>query len=226
MECLAEAAYHQYLDWADIVYRQQIDDILAPSLQWNNFKMRNSHNFIRAERTVSKTWVACGNAYELGWKHFNDRELVQKHGPITKVVLNCAAWIDGFEIFYERVSSGLRGATGGERHDIDLQPHEAIMRVVGSFGTIEDPNLRCIDFSASLNKSLKGGEGAAKPDWQVGLAGDGPPASREEQRLQYVYGSHRYTDEDQGRNRHGKILRLGLLFRSYDLSTTQGSQPS
>jgi len=176
-------------DAAGAVYRQQIDDILAPSLQWPQFSQMEIYAHIKRNIMAGTTGpMGCGISY--GMNHFNDREFAEKHGRITKVVINAWARVDGLEIWYGGVSSGHRGGYGGTQRVLEVGEGESIVCVSGRVGHYLDS----IRFFVSPTKKVAGGSGGGQGDpaeednFRIGFAEDGPRNEPGTFKLQYVYG--------------------------------------
>ncbi|UKZ74465.1 hypothetical protein TrVFT333_002134 [Trichoderma virens FT-333] len=154
----AERYAQDLRDAAGAAYRQQIDDILAPSLQWPQFDREGAYDPINRD-IMAGTTGPMGSGISHCMNHFNDREFARKHGRITKVVIHAWARVDGFEIWYGGVSSGLRGKCGGTPRVLEVGEGQSI---------------------------IQGGQG--EDNFRIGFPEDGPGDEPGTFRLQYVYG--------------------------------------
>ncbi|KAI1132596.1 hypothetical protein F5Y10DRAFT_292979 [Nemania abortiva] len=188
---MSERIYQDLRDYADAVYRQQIDDLLAPSLLWDQFGVDNAGKYKPVTRdvmTVTTDTMGIGYTGDMG--HFNDREFAEKNGPITKIVINAWDTVDGFEIWYGGKSSGHRGGYGGSKRVLEVGEGESIVYVSGRMGDYMD-SLR---FWVSSDKKISGGAmgGAGDPrsadNFHIGHLENGPSNDPDTFRLKYVYG--------------------------------------
>jgi hypothetical protein len=134
----AESAkyYYNFMDQVDIVYREQLNSILSPTLLWPLFKQEpGTPNNITRETEWTTGLMGSGESDYM--HYFNDRALFEQHGPISKIELHGYDRLDGFEVWYGGVSTGLRGlkeASGSHvTLDIDVNK-EAIVRLGGNVG--------------------------------------------------------------------------------------------
>ncbi|KAK4671775.1 hypothetical protein QC764_608610 [Podospora pseudoanserina] len=164
-------------DTAGAVYRQQIDDILAPSLQWPQFDKVGTYDPVRRVIMAGTTGPMCAGISSGMW-HFNDREFAREHGPITKVVVHAWDRVDGFEVWYGGVSSGLRGRRGGSQRELEVGD-SGVNCHAGQW-------LDSVSFFVSPNKHINGGNGT--DNFRIGFAEDCPSNETDTLRLDYVYG--------------------------------------
>ncbi|KAK0672641.1 hypothetical protein QBC41DRAFT_299296 [Cercophora samala] len=183
--CRVEEEVDRYLqdlrDTAGAVYRQQIDDILAPALQWPQFGKAGAYDPVKRIVMAGTTGPMCSGV-AFGMWHFNDREFARKHGPISKVVVHAWDRVDGFEIWYGGVSSGLRGRRGGSPRTLEVGDGESIVCVTGHAGSWLDS----VSFFVSPDKHIQGGKGT--DNFRIGFAEDGPANDTDTLHLDYVYG--------------------------------------
>ncbi|KAK0726611.1 hypothetical protein B0T21DRAFT_37713 [Apiosordaria backusii] len=168
-------------DAAGAVYREQIDEILAPSLQWPQFDKAGTYDPVKRV-VMAGTTGPMGSGISRGMWHFNDREFAREHGPITKVVVHGWDRVDGLEIWYGGVSSGLRGKRAGSSRELVVGEGESIVHVSGHIGKFLDS----IRFSVSPKKEAQGGHGT--DNFRIGFPEDGPENEPGTFRLDYVYG--------------------------------------
>ncbi|KAI8943989.1 hypothetical protein F4801DRAFT_595287 [Xylaria longipes] len=179
-DIMIERIYQDLRDYADAVYRQQIDDLLAPSLLWDQFGVDNAGKYQPVSRDVmTVTTDTMGKGYSGDMVHFNDREFAEKNGPITKIVLNAWDTVDGFEIWYGGKSSGHRGGHGGSERVLEVGEGESIVYVSGRMGDYTD-SLR---FRVSSGKKISG-----EDNFHIGHLENGPSNEPDTFRLKYVYG--------------------------------------
>ncbi|KAJ8122645.1 hypothetical protein ONZ43_g1212 [Nemania bipapillata] len=86
---MSERIYQDLRDYADATYRQRIDDLLAPSLLWDQFSVGNAGKHKPVSRHVMTAITdTMGKGYAYSMKHSSDRQFAEKHGLVTKVVIN------------------------------------------------------------------------------------------------------------------------------------------
>ncbi|KAI0112276.1 hypothetical protein GGR51DRAFT_61916 [Nemania sp. FL0031] len=190
-DLMSKRIYTDLRDYADAVYRQQIDDLLAPSLLWDQFGVDNAGKYKPVSRDVmTVTTDTMGRGYAGNMVHFNDREFAEKNGPITKIVINAWDTVDGFEIWYGGKSSGHRGGYGGSKRVLEVGEGESVVYVSGHMGDYMD-SLR---FWVSSDKKIAGGAmgGPGDPrtgdNFHIGHVENGPSNDPDTFRLKYVYG--------------------------------------
>jgi hypothetical protein len=134
----AESAkyYYNFMDQVDIVYREQLNSILSPVLLWPLLK-QNPGTSNNITRETEWTTGLMGSGISDYMHYFNDRALFEQHGPISKIELHGYDRVDGFEVWYGGVSTGLRGLKERSGYhvtlDIDVNT-EAIVRLGGNVG--------------------------------------------------------------------------------------------
>ncbi|GAQ47709.1 hypothetical protein AtubIFM55763_008465 [Aspergillus tubingensis] len=207
---LEEDRYFQDLrDAADAIYQQQIDDLLAPSLQWLYFDPQRRYTPIT--RTImAGTTGPMGDGISNGMVHFNDHEFAKRHGRITRVVIHTWHRVNGFEIWYGGMSSGFRGTTSHQNAQsvLEIGENESIVCVSGYVGKYLDS----IRFFVSPERRIAGGGretgGQGDPDrednFRIGFKEDGPSNEPNTYKLQYVYGW--------SNNNSGSIEGFGAAF--------------
>ncbi|EHK22858.1 uncharacterized protein TRIVIDRAFT_60319 [Trichoderma virens Gv29-8] len=198
----AERYAQDLRDAAGAVYRQQIDDILAPSLQWPQFDREGAYDPINRD-IMAGTTGPMGSGISHCMNHFNDREFARKHGRITKVVIHAWARVDGFEIWYGGVSSGLRGMCGGTPRVLEVGEGQSIVCISGRVGVYLDS----IRFFLSPETQIQGGQG--EDNFRIGFPEDGPGDEPDTFRLQYVYGW--------SNNSSGYIEGFGAAFHQVEI---------
>ena len=142
----ANKYYQNLLDYVDQVYRQQIDDLMSPSLQWPYFDNTGSYPDIREK--VRTTTGTMGSGLSQYMVHFNHRASRDQNGPITRIVLYGGDWISGIEVFYGNVSSGLQGKANDKMRTLDIGATEGIVKISGN---VSD-KLYAIQFIVSPSK--------------------------------------------------------------------------
>ncbi|KAI9934542.1 hypothetical protein ASPWEDRAFT_71317 [Aspergillus wentii DTO 134E9] len=206
---MVERYYHDLRDSADAIYRQQIKDLLAPSLQWPQFINDNKGQYTPVPRDViCTTTETLGSGITTGMTHFNDREFAEKHGPISQIAIWGWDRVEGFEIWYGGVGSGHRGGYSGEKKMLQVGEGESVVCVSGRISEFQQDNsmvpggaddryceyLHSIRFFVSQEKSIScGGDGGAgepkMPDnFRLGQPYNGPTKDPATPRVMYVYG--------------------------------------
>jgi hypothetical protein len=206
--------YHQnFCDHVDIVYRQQVDDILSPALLWPLFKETpgTSHTITRE---VTWTTDIMGSGMSRGMTHFNDKAFAEQNGAISRIELHGHDRVDGIEVWYGGVSSGLRGCKERSGHSVVLDidtTKEAIVEFSGNVGQwvyalqVYVSEEKMIQAGSKLNF---GGEDSYVENFHMGSSVFGPsPTGQGVGTLKYLYGFYRTLGG-------GYIERLGAVFHT------------
>ncbi|KAI9926076.1 hypothetical protein MW887_004537 [Aspergillus wentii] len=184
--------YENLRDSADSIYRQQIKDLLAPSLQWPQFINRNKEPITR--EIICNTTEPMGEVVAADMKHFNDRELAEQHGQITRISLFAWDRVNGFEIWYGDTSSGFRGNKDGTERILHVGEDEAVVCVSGN---IDSRGLNSLQFWINQDKKICGGGGGGfgnpkiSDNFRLGQPYNGKSGTAtapSTPRLRYVYG--------------------------------------
>lgn len=208
----AAAMYQELLAWVDIIYRQQLDDVLAPRQQWSNFAIRDPTQQPVVQRSVIKTGGIWGTGVTAGMLSFNDRALAEKHGAITQIVLYSSddrKHLVGLLVQYGGVNSDLRGKRSDNNQTLTIGTEESIVCVSGSVSPSGE--LRRLRFYIEPSQSIGVGDWEEQDNFRIGFATDGPSPSgaAETFRLLYLYG---VSCESKG-----SVDRIGAVFMNKEV---------
>lgn len=182
-ESNAHADYDGRISYCDTSYAQDLDDLLAPSISWPGFNP--TVPFTPTPRAMYKYDILWKGVNTAGNKDFDDKDFAARYGPISRIIIHHGDWIDGIEVFYGGVSSGLRGHIGGSATDIILGDGEVVDAMGGSGS---DYPIRCW-FMTNLRRYAMGGMGpnGAKDSWYLDYFG-GNPVQMGDYRIAYIGG--------------------------------------
>lgn len=119
----------------DNKYTAELDAVLGPALIWDLFKPGSEAEGVKDQCFVYPGWIGNGKHMSMDW--FDHRELYEKHGSITKIILHADDTLYGMEVFYGDQSAGLRGAKKGSEHVLHLGSQESITKLEGAV-TVEE----------------------------------------------------------------------------------------
>ncbi|KAI0141537.1 hypothetical protein GGR57DRAFT_509188 [Xylariaceae sp. FL1272] len=128
-EGAAKADYSNRINFANTTYVSGLEELLAPSVNWPYFDPTSPYT----PTPLPSYWFwPIGDGVNPGGnKDWDDRNFYLEHGPTTAVTIYHGDWVDGIEVWYGGVSSGLRGQKGGSPSSITLGPDEIITTMGG-----------------------------------------------------------------------------------------------
>ena len=103
---------------------------MAPAIFWDRFKLGNEKQ--ATDRAIMEYQNPFGTGTAGGMAYWNDKGFYEQYGATAKVILHAWDRIDGIEIFYGGVSSGLRGTAGGTPRVLDVAAGEYVIGVAGN----------------------------------------------------------------------------------------------
>ncbi|KAF5637699.1 hypothetical protein F52700_4401 [Fusarium sp. NRRL 52700] len=197
--------------WVTVEYQRQLDEVLAPTYHWDNFRYGTPEECKLVKRNVSILGGPWGDGSSTNMECWDDAEQYAKFGRITRIDLYSGNDVEGLEVWYGGHSSGLRGSASGTRHVLEIAPNESIVYFSGTahlyvqglkFFVRSDKNI-----GGGVN-SENGGSPSDKDTFHMGHKDEGGHPDGLGCRLDYLYGVHNHR----GGTGRGAIEQIGAVF--------------
>jgi jacalin-like lectin domain-containing protein len=135
----------------EAAYKGDLDLLFAPAYLWPYLDPTNPDRPPSAQPEPTPIYVTSGPFGSFSNETpFDDNP---NGDPITRIVVNAGARVDGIEVFYGGRSGGLHGARSGNTYSLDLGPGETIVSASGRGGDAMD----ALQFTTSTGRTVGGG---------------------------------------------------------------------